>query len=292
MIQPYSPDADSELPLSSCSLMTPSVENLSQSRPGSPMTPLRNLLTSSPSGFWNLADSSMSPIFHDKWCQSCHSKSARNTIHYSESQSPKLASLEQYQNSSQSGESERIYDAPSSPCSLSSLSSISTSLSATSSPIKCVSSASSSDKHARSNQGALTMSRNQPSCNRAATTRPMPLRVSRYRPQHRPAITLAAEMSVESGYAPKDSSPVSRSNSADRASDSRKRLSPNCSEMSKLHNPCKRRRVNDRNPVDDSSTPAFPNRTFPLRIPIHEKFPLFYRRFPVSSVPYAIDADV
>lgn len=34
----------------------------------------------------------------------------------------------------------------------------------------------------------------------------------------------------------------------------------------------------------DQELPTYLNRTFPLRVPLHENFPLFYRRFPVSSV--------
>ncbi|TBU28817.1 hypothetical protein BD311DRAFT_788246 [Dichomitus squalens] len=35
---------------------------------------------------------------------------------------------------------------------------------------------------------------------------------------------------------------------------------------------------------DANAIRTYPNRTFPLRIPIHDNFALFYRRFPVSSV--------
>ncbi|KAI0653118.1 hypothetical protein C8Q70DRAFT_1038514 [Cubamyces menziesii] len=42
-------------------------------------------------------------------------------------------------------------------------------------------------------------------------------------------------------------------------------------------------------PTDSGDTSAYPNRTFPLSLPIHVNFPLFYRQFPVSSV---IDIDL
>ncbi|KAI0739479.1 hypothetical protein C8Q80DRAFT_1198985 [Daedaleopsis nitida] len=36
--------------------------------------------------------------------------------------------------------------------------------------------------------------------------------------------------------------------------------------------------------ASDEDVATYPNRTFPLRVPIHDNFALFYRRFPVSSV--------
>ncbi|KAI0631589.1 hypothetical protein C8Q77DRAFT_1127766 [Trametes polyzona] len=41
--------------------------------------------------------------------------------------------------------------------------------------------------------------------------------------------------------------------------------------------------------VDDDTAPTYPQRTFPLSLPIHGNFHLFYRRFPASSV---VDADL
>ncbi|KAH9895805.1 hypothetical protein C8Q73DRAFT_689543 [Cubamyces lactineus] len=68
-------------------------------------------------------------------------------------------------------------------------------------------------------------------------------------------------------------------------------------------NPSKRRRAatstsaatadvapsSDESAADNGDTSAYPNRTFPLSLPIHANFPLFYRQFPGSSV---IDADL
>ena len=41
---------------------------------------------------------------------------------------------------------------------------------------------------------------------------------------------------------------------------------------------------NDASEESENTDKAYPNRTFPPRVPIHNFFPLFYRRFPVSSV--------
>ncbi|KAM5530441.1 hypothetical protein V8D89_015881 [Ganoderma adspersum] len=46
---------------------------------------------------------------------------------------------------------------------------------------------------------------------------------------------------------------------------------------------------NDDSKETENVNQAYPNRTFPLRVPIHSFFPLFYRRFPVSS---AIDPEL
>ncbi|OSD00323.1 hypothetical protein PYCCODRAFT_696131 [Trametes coccinea BRFM310] len=48
-------------------------------------------------------------------------------------------------------------------------------------------------------------------------------------------------------------------------------------------------RVSSQPSSPDDTDAAYSTRTFPLSLPIHENFPLFYRRFPVSSV---IDAEL
>lgn len=282
MLRPCSPDSDSELLISSSALMTPSVHSLSQSQSGSPTTPLRSLLTSSPSGFWKMADSSMSPIFHDKWCRSCHSQSTQKRACDCDDNIPKLASLEQYQNSQQSDDSERIYSAHnalSSPCSLSSLSSISVTSSASGSPTRSVFNPFLPNKHESLEQGILTDPQNNRSClklGNGSTT------------VHRNPKSTLTWTSTISNCAQRNSLLVSRLNSVYRTSNpesSRKRPLLNYTETSDSPCPRKRQRIDGINSKETFAS-HFLNRTFPLQIPIHEDFPLFYRRFPVSSVPY------
>ncbi|KAF9802608.1 hypothetical protein IEO21_09868 [Rhodonia placenta] len=223
-----------------------------------PRTPIENLFSSSPAGYWMAGSSSVSPIFR-------HSSSGHGSEHgvSTPSSEGKIQSLADYQRSQEMRlkSSQRSLDA-SSPSSLSSLSSVPSSPSVYGSP----------------GYSAFAVSRSQrphlPQFSRSRLSSNAASPRSRYPTRSKLRTSTVAPLQ-------EDAPPVD---------DGREE-----SDHEDVPRPKKRRRTADIG-ADDSGTEEElvlvpdtqlpsqrPSRTFPLRVPVNPEFPLFYERFHVSS---------
>ncbi|OSX62849.1 hypothetical protein POSPLADRAFT_1046241 [Postia placenta MAD-698-R-SB12] len=217
-----------------------------------PRTPIENLFSSSPAGYWMAGSSSVSPIFR-------HSSSGHGSEHgvSTPSSEGKIQSLADYQRSQEMRlkSSQRSLDA-SSPSSLSSLSSVPSSPSVYGSP----------------SYSAFAVSRSQrphlPQFSRSRLSSNAASPGSRY-PTRSKLRTSTVAPPVDDGREESDHEDVPRPKKRRRTADIGADDSSTEEELVL---------------VPDTQPPSqHPSRTFPLRVPVNPEFPLFYERFHVSS---------
>ncbi|TFK83568.1 hypothetical protein K466DRAFT_554853 [Polyporus arcularius HHB13444] len=287
----------------------------------SPSTPFDELFNSSPGGYWQAGDLSVSPI--SRHSSAIPADVACEVDSEDEAEPPgKLQSLLEYARSQDITDTPRSYRA-SSPSSLSSLSSVPSSPSALFSGLPASSSQTSRGRTPSCSPARLATARaalGSPfTMLSKATADSLLRRSSRAMPVSRTTRrSLATEILNQLGrprsdcpvpggsssLAKRSSSPLPALSESDdenydpsvhRMTRKRARL---LAQVPSTHR--KKRRTSTMAPTppastsepaaahsedqDDDEPPTYLNRTLPLRIPIHDNFPLFYRRFPVSSV--------
>ena len=305
----------------------------------SPSTPFQELFNSSPAGYWQGNDLSVSPI-------SRHSSvpvepeapaDAEDSSDDEEASCGKIESLIQYEKGRGIPDSPPTAR-PSSPSSLSSLSSIPSSPSALFSAVPFASSQTSHGPTPSSSPGnnasvlsplaspfklypkAAPSTQATPSRRRSrrtqvmqrTTRRSLAAEILNQLGQHRGKCAKApvsSSMKISSTPMPalSDSDDENYEPVAGPSQRTRKRALPSTSARGR-RSPSRRKRRRTTGSAPSGSTiaaasssstsrapapqeqdddpedvPTYPNRTFPLRVPIHDNFPLFYRRFPVSS---------
>ncbi|KAI0349829.1 hypothetical protein OH77DRAFT_1490142 [Trametes cingulata] len=298
----------------------------------SPSTPFQRLFDSSPGGFWQADDSSVSPISRNSACifgpQAGYDQQAEAEDDDEEASfSGKIESLLAYEKSRDVPDSPQAVASACSPSSLSSLSSRSSSpvglsvmplpssqtscgrntvcsplgktgsMSPLGSPFKlspsspAVSSDAVSTRHSRRPRPLTRSARrflaadivNRPRLQApsARVTRPSsPLKPSS------PSVASEHDSEHDSSDENYEPMPGSRRKTRKRARGARQSSSDPSTKRQRTEDPTTvlATRRSSSIPSDSNDGSSHPQRTFPLALPIHPDFLLFYRRFPVSSV--------
>ncbi|EMD35820.1 hypothetical protein CERSUDRAFT_96045 [Gelatoporia subvermispora B] len=269
---------------------TPACHNVKTITMLSPSTPLQGLFASSPGAFWQPSDFSVSPIAHTSSPYNSQSTTTDDSC------DGKIPSLEDYQKAQDSmSPISRDSVMLSSPSSLSSLSSVPSSPASVCSPVRPRTTSIPSHQRLR-----LLISRR-----RIATSERSPQLMPPFDIAPTGSQITSPSAEASSGYFKRSRRQLPsslRNNTLSMSSDLDLPASP-CSSRAGPRRAVGRKRIaeDDHNTHGrkrarfdqhsaseedhtDEAKVTVPNRTFPLRIPLHQGFPLFYRRFAVSSI--------